>query len=143
MFNDELGCSACQVRIRMLEQKRFTQMKEKYFFQFDVFLNDVESYAEFVERKIYADEKFLAVYHQIYMKELEDEQAASLRDAAAAAITPENNRELYDELLKRNVELIEAIELDPTPKLNVAKELPCEVFQLQYETYRTKVIIIF
>ena len=108
-------------------------MKEKYK-QFDVFLNDVDSLAEFIERKIYLDEKFLSVYDDTYRREDKDEQHEQQPE-----LTPENNRELYDQLLKRNNELIEAIELDRTLKLNVAKELPCEIFQLQYETYRTKV----
>lgn len=118
-------------------------MKEKYK-QFDVFLNDIDTLGEFVERKIHLDQKFLAVYNHVYIdkeKEEQDEEERKRIEAAADALTPEKNRELYEQLLKRNAELLEAIELDPTLKLNVAKELPCEVFQLQYETYRTKVNI--
>lgn len=120
-------------------------MKEKYK-QFDVLLNDVETLAEFVERKIHLDQKFLVVYNQVFLEDAAAAAAAADEEEAEKqrqALTPENNRQLYDQLLKRNVELLEAIELDPTLKLNVAKELPCEVFQLQYETYRTKVTLIF
>lgn len=139
VFNDELGCSACQVRIRMLELKRFSQMKEKYK-QFDIFLNDVESLSEFVERKIHLNEKFLDTYEQVYMADKDEDERKKNSLANEVVITPENNQELYDQLFKRNVELLDSIDLDVIPKLNVAKELPCEVFQLQYETYRTKVI---
>ena len=140
VFNDALGCSACQVRIRMLEMKRFSQMKEKYSKTFDALLRDVESLSEFVEKKIYLDEKFLDAYDEIYMTE--DKRKAEeeeIRRRNEQELSPETNKELYDELLKRNQELIEAIQLDSTLKLNVAKELPCEIFQMQYDTYRTKV----
>lgn len=121
----------------MLELKRFSQLKEKHMKQFDPWLNGVENLSEFAERKIYEDDGFIKAYNEIYVARKEaDEEEQRRRDALAS---PENNRELYAELIKRNGELIEAIELDPTLKSNVAKELPCEVFQLQYETYRTKV----
>jgi hypothetical protein len=100
-------------------------------------LFNIESLSDFIEKKVYMDEKFLKAYNEIYAvtNDPDEEEKRRIEELKS----PENNKELYDELLKRNEELIQAIELDSTLKLNVAKELPCEVFQLQYETYRTKV----
>lgn len=135
VFNDEEGCSACKVRIRLLEQKRFTDLKHKYL-EFDNILKEIDTYGEFCERKIYANPEFLIAYEEIFLDKTNKIDFEPESESPTTTIS--NEREIYDELLKRNEELLECVELDGALKLNVAKEMPCEIFQLQYETYRTK-----
>ena len=55
-------------------------------------------------------------------------------DMAVAASV--NQAELQEKLIQNNQELLEFMSLDTTLKLNVAKELACDAFQMSYESYR-------
>ena len=72
------------------------------------------------------------------MKPNQEKEEDLEREEAGVAKEEEDAEELNKKLLANNQELLDVIELDKTLKLNVAQELPCEAFQLQYESYRTK-----
>ena len=138
VWNDEDGCAACQSRIRMLESARFAKLKEDRL-HFGAHLRDVLNFDEFLEKKVYAKFEFKQDYKEFYLKPIREEEEE--KSATQKAIEPDdeqNQDELYKKLLANNQELLNVIELDKTLKLNVAQELPCEAFQLQYESYRTK-----
>lgn len=128
VFNDDIGCIACQTRIRHLETARFERLRKDRY-HFGSVLKDVYNYEQFVERKIYSQPEFLEVYKEHFLKEISEEEPS-------IKIDPENSEKLQEKLEETNLELLNSIELNPVLKLNVAKELPCEAFQLQYESYR-------
>jgi hypothetical protein len=130
VYNDYDGCAACQQRIRNMEINRFNKLRQDYF-NFGSLLKYTYTYDDFLEHKIYQNEEFLAVYHQFYPIpddatldfDLEDDQNV-------------NKSEVFEQLSQNNKEILEIIKLDKSPKLNVAKELGCEAFMSQYESYR-------
>lgn len=131
VFNDDLGCSACQTRIKYLEMDRFAKLKKDHY-HFDFILRDIITYEEFLEKKIYVHEKFLDAYDQFYL--IPNRQDKIEEDNNY--FVNESKDELDRKLNETNMRLIDSIELDPVMKLNVAKELPCDAFQIAYESYR-------
>jgi hypothetical protein len=130
VFNDYEGCSACQVRIRNMEINRFNKLKQDYY-NFGTLLKYVYTYEDFVEDRIYLSASFLDAYHRIYP--VPDD---SLLDEDQDLASQVDRAELQKRLIENNRELLEVMRLDRTLKLNVAKELSCDAFQLQYESYR-------
>jgi hypothetical protein len=138
VWNDEEGCAACQSRIRMLESARFAKLKEDRF-HFGQHLREIRNFEEFVEQKIYSKFEFKQDYKEFYLKPLKEEEELIKKNSNETnEETHYDKEELFKKLLQNNQELINAIELDRTLKVNVAQELPCEAFALQYESYRTK-----
>ncbi|RNA03663.1 hypothetical protein BpHYR1_024172 [Brachionus plicatilis] len=131
VFNDDLGCSACQTRIKYLEMERFNKLKKDRY-HFDFVLREVFTYEEFMHRKVYENEQFVDAYEQFYVRPSREDREAK----AESNVVNECGEELDRKLKETNGELIEAIELDGVMKLNVAKELPCDAFQMSYESYR-------
>lgn len=131
VFNDDLGCSACQTRIKYMEMDRFQQLKKDRY-HFDFILSDVFTYEDFIEKKIHKNLEFLNAYEKFYLKPNREEKLVDVENNYAN----ETKEDLERKLNETNKQLIESIELDPVMKLNVAKELPCDAFQKAYESYR-------
>lgn len=131
VYNDYEGCAACQVRIRNMEIERFNKLRLDYF-NFGILLKFIYSYEDFVQEKVYENPEFLEVYHKKYpMPEdvILDEQQEALSDV--------DKRDLDEKLKKNNEELLECMRMDDKIlKLNTNKELACDAFQLDYESYR-------
>ena len=130
VFNDEEGCTACKDRIRNLEQARYTKLKEN--FNFNGFIRYL-SFEDFVERKIYLDAEFLKAYDEFYLTPSQQEKPVIVAEPEVI-----DEEEVNKRLLANNKDIIDLIELDKTMRLNVAQEVACEAFALQYESYRTK-----
>jgi hypothetical protein len=130
VFNDFEGCSACQIRIRNMEVNRFNKLKLDYY-NFGTLLKYVYTFEDFLEDKVYLSPSFLEVYHRFYP--VPDD---SLLDEDETLMANVDQAELHVKLVENNRELLEVMRLDKTLKLNVAKELSCDAFQLQYESYR-------
>ncbi|CAF0966530.1 unnamed protein product [Brachionus calyciflorus] len=131
VFNDDIGCIACQTRIKYLEISRFEKLKKDRY-HFDFILRDIITYEDFIEKKIYLNESFLKAYEDFYLKPNRDENIL----ANKLEIKEESKEELEQKLKETNLKLLECTELSSIMKLNVAKELPCDAFQITYESYR-------
>jgi hypothetical protein len=133
VFNDEQGCSACQCRLKTLESELFRKLRLN--FHFDSVLYDVLYYDDFVDKKVYLRRDFVECYEKYYLREKAAEAHSNLNTNSNEEA--ESELTLNQKLLSSNKELVDVIELNKIMKLNVAQELPCEAFQLQYESYRT------
>jgi hypothetical protein len=124
----------------MLESARFAKLKEDRL-HFGAHLRDVLNFDEFIEKKVYARFEFKQDYKEFYLKPLQEEEEEKNATQKVSEFDDSQSfsqEDLHKKLLANNQELLNVIELEKTLKLNVAQELPCEAFQLQYESYRTK-----
>jgi hypothetical protein len=122
----------------MLESERFSLLKKDRL-HFEPYLRDIANYDHFIEIKLYAKFEFKQAYNEFFIEPTQEEE----REHSASKLTfPEvtqfDKEELNKKLIINNQEIFKVIALDKTLKLNVALEMPCEAFALQYASYRTK-----
>jgi hypothetical protein len=152
LFNDELGCSACQIKIKKLEADRFLELKQNH--NFDEFLKYIYTYRDFLDEEVYMRDDFKKAYEEYYLK-LASGELSDTNNNRNKLINNNNNNnnesqqenknelsndqmsKINEDLLKNNNEILCLIELNSIYNLNMAKELPCEAFQQSYELYRT------
>lgn len=123
---------ACRARIKTYEQDRFYEMKKEHFDESYAVLYNISTYEQFVEEKIYLKPEFLKAYDKIYSK------PKKVRPDFEPEYDDLDEKEIDLKLIENNEEILKIIELNPTLRLNLSKEIPCDAFYDYSDAYRLK-----
>ena len=99
IFDDEIGCNSCHLRMSQLEQERYNKLTANL--AFSELLKTVYSYEQFISEKVYNDKAFLYYYYNHYY-EANDDQEMTINESV-----------FNNELIKSNNDILKAVELSP------------------------------